>query len=72
MANKATEKTVTARGKQLQATVSTEVYDAYQEHHWEARKDTVDLVRDALHEFGVNHGFLTVDENGETVPVVKA
>lgn len=71
MATKATEKTTTARGKQLQATVSTEVHDAYVEHHWEARKDTVDLVRDALHEYGINHGFLVTNEEGVVVPKEK-
>lgn len=70
---KATETTVTAsKGKQLQATVSPEVYDAYDAHHWDARKNVVDLVRDALHEYGVKNGFLTVSEDGSVIPTPKA
>jgi hypothetical protein len=71
---KATETTTaaTARGKQLQATVSADVYDAFQDFHWSAKKETVDLVRDALHEYGVKHGFLTTDAEGNTVPTPKA
>lgn len=74
MAPKATETAdnKTSKGKQLQATVSPEVYDAYDAHHWDARKNVVDLVRDALHEYGVKNGFLTVSEDGTVVPTVKA
>lgn len=53
-----------ARGRQLQATVAQDVYDAFNEYHWEARKDVVDLVRDALIEFGVKNGFLVIDAEG--------
>ena len=53
-----------ARGRQLQATVSQEIYDAYEEFHWTARKPVVDLVRDALIEHGVRQGFLSRDEAG--------
>ena len=72
---KATEKTETAtsaRGRQLQATVAQDVYDAYNEYHWEARKDVVDLVRDALIEYGVKHGFLSTDEEGNVTVTPKA
>lgn len=70
---KATETPVTsARGRQLQATVAQDVYDAYNEYHWEARKDVVDLVRDALIEFGVKNGFLTVDADGNVSVTPKA
>lgn len=70
---KATEtNTTSARGKQLQATVTLEVHDAFVEHHWEAKKETVDVVRDALHEYGVQKGFLTVNEDGVVVPTPKA
>lgn len=67
MAEKATEKATAAstRGKQLQATVSSDVYDAYEDYHWEARKNTVDIVRDALHEYGVKRGFLITGADGE-------
>lgn len=63
-----TVKTTPARGRQLQATVSQDVYDAYEEYHWEARKNTVDIVRDALIAFGVSNNFLTLNAEGETVP----
>lgn len=74
MANKATEtKTATtARGRQLQATVSQDIYDAYEEFHWEARKNTVDIVRDALEDYGVAKGFLVRDEEGKAIPAPKA
>jgi len=71
MAPKATETVETAttsKGRQLQATVSQEVYDAYDAHHWDARKNVVDLVREALIEFGQRKGFLDADGK----PVVKA
>ena len=72
---KATETTPTAsttRGRQLQATVAQDVYDAYNEYHWEARKDVVDLVRDALIEYGVKNGFLATDDEGNVTVVAKA
>ena len=71
---KATTETTTAsaRGKQLQATVSGDVYDAFQDYHWEAKKETVDIVRDALHGYGIEKGFLTIDAEGNVVPVNKA
>jgi hypothetical protein len=71
---KATETTPvsSARGRQLQATVAQDVYDAYNEYHWEARKDVVDLVRDALIEFGVKNGFLVSDEEGNVTATPKA
>jgi hypothetical protein len=73
MATKATEtKTESTRGRQLQATVSQDIYDAYEEFHWEARKNTVDIVRDALVDYGVAKGFLTVNEDGDAVPTPKA
>ena len=74
MAPKATETaTVTApKGRQLQATVPLDVYNAFDDYHWSAKKETVDLVREALIEFGVNRGFLTVDEDGKASPAVKA
>lgn len=62
----------TLKGKQLQATVSPDVYEAFVSYHWEAKKETVDLVRDALHDFGVKNGFLTVSEDGTVVPTTKA
>jgi len=72
MAKATDTKTVSTRGKQLQATVTNEVHDAYEEYHWEARKNTVDLVREAIIEFGVKRGFLTIGEDGEAVPTPKA
>lgn len=70
---KATEtKTETARGRQLQATVSQDIYDAYEEYHWDARKPTVDVVREALVEHGISKGFLTRDEEGNVAAVKKA
>lgn len=73
MARQASEtKTTPARGRQLQATVSQDVYDAYTEYHWEAKKETVDVVRDALIEHGVAKGFLTINDEGEAVPTPKA
>jgi len=60
-----------ARGRQLQATVAQDIYDAFNDYHWEARKDLVDLVRDALLEYGVANGFLSIDEQGN-VTAVKA
>lgn len=73
MATKATDnKAASTRGKQLQATVTNEVHDAFEEYHWEARKNTVDLVRDALHDYGVAKGFLIVSEDGEVIPTPKA
>jgi hypothetical protein len=71
-ATETAEKTTPARGRQLQATVSQDIYDAYEEYHWEARKNTVDIVRDALIEFGVARGFLTTDGEGNTVATPKA
>jgi len=69
---KATEAvTTSARGRQLQATVAQDVYDAFNEYHWEARKDVVDLVRDALIEFGLKNGFLSADEEGNVTAAVK-
>lgn len=72
--NQATETTATAsaKGRQLQATVPLDVYNAFDEHHWEAKKETVDCVREALIDYGVKHGFLTVDEDGKASAVVKA
>lgn len=70
---KATEtKTESTRGRQLQATVSQDIYDAYTEYHWEAKKETVDVVRDALIEHGVSKGFLIINEDGDAVPTPKA
>lgn len=60
-----------ARGRQLQATVTQDIYDAYNEYHWEARKDVVDLVRDALHDYGVKNGFLTTDAEGNVTVTPK-
>jgi len=61
-----------ARGRQLQATVSQDIYDAFEEFHWEARKNTVDIVRDALIDYGVAKGFLSSDDEGNVTRVVKA
>lgn len=72
MAKATADKTASTRGKQLQATVTNEVHDAFVDYHWEAKKETVDIVRDALHEYGVKHGFLTVNEEGVVVPTPKA
>jgi hypothetical protein len=69
---KATETTATARGRQLQATVPQDVYDAYNEYHWEARKDVVDVVREALIKYGVEKGFLSIDADGNPSAVAKA
>jgi len=69
---KATETKTPTRGRQLQATVTQDIYDAYNDYHWEAKKETVDVVRDALIEHGVSKGFLTVNEDGEVVPTPKA
>jgi len=70
--NKATETAPAAtKGRQLQATVPLDVYNAFDEHHWAAKKEVVDLVREALIEFGVRNGFLTVDEDGKASAAVK-
>ena len=74
---KATEtqaETTSARGRQLQATVPQDVYDAFEEFHWTARKPVVDIVRDALIEKGVKEGFLSVDGDGNVTALnlVKA
>lgn len=74
MAKQATETetaTASTRGRQLQATVPQDVYDAYHEYHWTARKETVDVVRDALIEYGVKNGFLAVGEDGTPSAVAK-
>lgn len=60
---KADAKESAARGKQLQATVSQEVYAAFDEHHWDARKPLVDVTRQALIEYGQRNGFLDQDGN---------
>lgn len=67
MATKATP-VVSTKGKQLQATVPQDVYDAFDEHHWEKRADLVDVVRTALIQYGQREGFL----NEEGKPAVKA
>lgn len=67
MAPKATVSEST-KGKQLQATVPQDVWDAFDEHHWEKRTDLVDIVRTALTEYGQREGFL----NEEGKPVAKA
>jgi len=60
-----------ARGRQLQATVSQDIYDAYVDYHWEAKKETVDVVRDAIVEHGVSLGFLTRDADGNVSATAK-
>ena len=69
---KAPETTVvSARGRQLQATVTQDIYDAYVDYHWEAKKETVDVVRDAIVEHGVSLGFLTRDADGNVSATAK-
>ena len=63
---------VSARGRQLQATVTQDIYDAYVDYHWEAKKETVDVVRDAIVEHGVKLGFLTRDADGNVSATPKA
>lgn len=64
--------TASSRGRQLQATVPQDVYDAYHEYHWTARKETVDVVRDALIKYGVDNGFLVIDAEGNPSAAAKA
>jgi hypothetical protein len=66
MAPKASTPVESTKGKQLQATVPQDVWDAFDEHHWEKRTDLVDIVRTALVEYGQRQGFL--NEEGKPNP----
>lgn len=67
MATKATPVEST-KGKQLQATVPQDVWDAFDAHHWEKRAELADVVRSALYQYGQREGFL----NEEGKPVAKS
>lgn len=49
------------KNQQVNATIPTELYNALDEHRWEARIDRFPkLVARALEEYAVNHGLVTV------------
>jgi len=50
------------RGKQLAATVPVEYWQAFDAHHWDARKALPAIVREALDDYAAKHG---IDTSGE-------
>lgn len=57
------EETKRAKGKQVSATVSPELYQALDDYGWENRKKRTDLVRQAVEEFAERNNILTAAEH---------
>ena len=61
-----TAATEAKKNRQVNATISGELFDVLDNHRWEARIDRMPkLVAVALQEYAENHGLLSADDSAE-------
>lgn len=66
------EKATKVPGKQISATVPADVFEAFDDAHWDLRKPVVDIVRDAIYAYGKTLGILDADGKPVSKTAAKA